>query len=488
MKSEKSYLGFDFGTQGAKGVLIDGAGRILMSYHIGYGVIHGSSGQKEQDPKTYYDALLGLCRILGKHEAYSRVEAISVSGQMHGIIPVKNDGEPAGNAIIWMDNRSAGQCERYKSIFEKNKCVNSVLPVYTAPKILWFREERKEAYKKTCKFIFVKDYVKYLLCKKWSTDYSDASGSLLFDFENNRWNEQLLDQLSLNSDLFPVILPSCAIVGHLCGEMARILSLKSGIPIANGMGDLASGLAGNGVKNENQMLVMISTSGQLMLRNRKVPVSMKKGLHYFKLEDEYTGFYLSSIPTAGLCCSWLSRQIGEVGPPGFKHIDDLAASIETTDLLFGPYLAGSGSPHHDPDMRGYFIGLTDRHTNADMARAVLEGVAMAMYTAFMSFDTAIESIVLAGGGAKSAVWSQIFSSVFNKEILRNLNGDLSALGSAYNAANSVNAGIKVPMDMHKVYPDSQVDYYRKKILLSERVYSTLKRITDEIESLDINKS
>lgn len=452
----ETILGFDFGTQGAKGTLISCDGAAIGVEKVSYPPRFFSRGNIEQSPKAYWEALRTIClRLRSKYEAdYKEICAIGLSGQMHSVIPMDRADRPIGNTLTWMDYRSAEECKAYGDLFRTYGCINPILPVYSCPKILWIRENEPERFQMSKRFVFVKDYVKHLLCGEWMTDYSDASATLLYDFENNTWNEPFCKALGIEPGVFPGIADSATVTGHLLNAQARILSLRAGIPIVNGAGDLAAGIVGNGAMDPSEILMMLSTSGQILSRQDSVSKDVREGTHYFRFLDRSSGFLLSSIPAAGLCYSWLNALIYGGAANGFRKLDRAAERSGPDGPLFCADLNGSGTPDCDPADSGAFLGLRMTHGVGGCAHAVLEGVAFKMFEAAESIGAQSKIIKLSGGGSKSDYWCQMFADVFRLEMRKVAVGDGSSSGAACIAAKAIGAQTQTAISWRSFQPDA----------------------------------
>lgn len=443
-----TILGLDFGTQGAKGVIITPDGLSRSYAYSPYSIITKTGGIAEENPADWLIALKDICVQLELNDktAFDSISAIGVSGQMHGFVPVDKNGTPVMNAMIWMDNRAVSECEAVEKALDTADDMTAVNPVtgtYSAPKILYLYKNLPEIIKKTWKLLFVKDYIKFVLCRSTHTDHSDASGTLLYNFREGKWDESLLSELGISSGILPDIESSLKQCGGLHQSIASALGLKSGIPVINGAGDLASGILGSGVVDSGQLLIMLSTSGQVMSINRGKSFVPLKGTHYFKYPDGMNIFALTSMPSAGMCLKWLSdilfKDMHKERDDIFSYMEYIAnqSNIGSSGLLFMPYLQGAGNPHLDNCAASSFIGLRAYHQQSDFIRAVMEGVSFGLREAVESMGILYSEVLLAGGGAKSPLWSSMIADVLKSRLITVGVKDVSSFGAALIAATSI---------------------------------------------------
>jgi xylulokinase len=419
----QTVLGLDFGTQGVKGVLTDKNGQIIARAYQEYSIMT-DGGRAEQSCLDWVSSLKKVISLLENNFDLSQVKGIGLSGQMHGFVAVDSSGSPLHPAVIWLDNRSEKECEDLDCIYKTRRYPNPCEPVYTAPKLQWFKKNKTGIYNKTYKFLFPKDYIKQVLCGCFTTDHTDASASLLYDFNKGEWDKDIIASTGLDIEKLPNIEFSDKSCGTVTERAGKQFSIPPGIPVTGGIADLSAGLYGS-MAGQHDLLVMISSSGQLLCYTRDIAFS--KGTHVFK--EVNGGYYrLASIPAAGLSLKWLRNRIlgGEIA---YRDMDTLCSTAAPCEILFAPYLQGTGSPHMNIKATGCFAGLREYHKEADMIRAVMEGVAFSMRQAAESLSWT-GSLVISGGGGSSLIWRQIFSDVFQCPVYFNDVGDASSYGAA----------------------------------------------------------
>ena len=503
-------LGLDFGTQSAKGVIVKSNGNIAASAYYPYQIICNNLGWVEQNPEDWWQALKNICIQLKRINisAFSAISAVGFSGQMHGVIFMGNSGEILRNAIIWLDNRAIKECNIINDILndeDKKIISNPITPVYSAPKILWVRENEEEVWRQVKKILFLKDYIRYRMCGSIFTDPSDASGTLLFNFNMNSWDEEILSKLQINPHLLPEIIKSSEICGKISFETSMELGLKCGTPIVTGGGDLACGLLGSGVVTNNIILITLGTAGQVMMLKDNIESKQIGKLYYFKNIDGEKNFSLGSLNSAGYCLRWFMDNLCEMETyaekkwelNGFKLLDMQAmqSNIGANGLLFLPYLQGTGTPYMDKLGRGAFIGLGGYHTKKDIVRSLMEGVILGIRDSvdLIKYSDIITHVRFAGGGSKSLLWNKILADVLGCNVTTLSIKDASPYGAALIAGKGVgiyrnlNEAASLVKIQETIEPNVKNVYkYEKLYSIYKKLYKSLKRSFAEIANFNID--
>jgi len=445
-------LAHDLGTTGNKASLFDPEGKMLASVSSPYETDYPRPGWAEQSPADWWEAVGKSTQQLISE---SRCEAadiavISFSGQMMGCLPVDVQGRPLRSAIIWADQRAEAEAaliaervgrEQVYAITGHRAASN-----YTAPKLLWLRNHQPELYARTRKVLQAKDYVAFKLTGVYATDYSDASGTILFDLSARRWADDILAALGLDPNLMPPALPSATVIGSVTREAADLTGLCAGTPVVIGGGDGACATAGAGVVSPTDTYCYIGSSSWIALVSREPLYDPQQRTFTFAHLDPQYVFPIGTMQCAGGSYDWLEGVLrGDGGQRMHGKLDSLAASVEpgAHGLLFLPYLMGERSPHWNPQARGAFVGLTMTHGRGEMARAVLEGVAFNLriiLDALRGQGAPIDTLRLIGGGARSSLWRQILADVLNLPLLLpTLLVEATSLGAAM--AGGVGVGL-----------------------------------------------
>jgi xylulokinase len=320
---------------------------------------------------------------------------------------------------------------------------NPALTGFTAPKILWLRENEPAVYEQVKKVLLPKDYIRFVLTGEFATDVADASGTLLFDVKNRKWHTELMSILGIPAEFMPKAYEGPEVTGHLTAEMAAATGLPKGIAVIAGGGDQAAGGVGCGIVRRGVISSTVGTSGVVFAFSEDVTMDPQGRVHTFCHSVPGKWHVMGVMLSAGGSLRWFRDALcqdeksvaAETGSDPYEYITAAAARVPlgAEGLIFLPYLTGERTPHKDPFAKGAFIGLSLRHTRAHMARAVLEGVAYGMRDSLeimREMGVPIEQVRASGGGARSAVWRQIQADV-NKAPLVLINVDE---GPAYGAA------------------------------------------------------
>ena len=426
-------VGLDVGTTSVKGIAIDQTGAVVHVAERGYPLSTPRPGWSEQDPELWWKA---AAEVLDECEA-DRALGIGLSGQMHGVVALDADDRPLRPAILWNDGRTQKQCVEIEERVGRERLIeltgNRALAGFTAPKLLWLREEEPETYARIRSILLPKDYVRLRLCEEHAIDVADASGTLLFDVARRRWSGEVLDALEID----PAWLPGVAESPEVAGET------HGGVPVAAGAGDQAAGALGVGVVAEGgPASVVLGTSGVVFAALDRYAADPEGRVHAFCHAVPGVWHVMGVMLSAAGSLRWLRDTIG-----GDVSYDDLIAGAGRWEpgvegLLFAPYLAGERTPYPDPEARGAFLGLGLRHDRGAMTRAVLEGVAFGLRDAL---DLVVEmggrpaSGRVSGGGGRGMLWLEIVASVLGipLELTR------ADEGAAYGAAllGGVGAGV-----------------------------------------------
>ena len=418
----KYYIGIDLGTSACKFLLMDEAGAIVNVVSKEYPLEFPQPGWSQQRPEDWRKAMMeGVPELIAGVDA-SQIAGIGSGGQMHGLVVLDKDDNVIRPAILWNDGRTAAQVDYLNGVIGKEKLsaltANIAFAGFTAPKILWMKENEPENFAKIDKIMLPKDYINYVLTGVHACDYSDASGMLLLDVQNKRWSEEMLAICGVEEKQMPKLFESYACIGTVKPEIAKALGLPQGVKVAAGAGDNAAAAVGTGVVGEGGCNISLGTSGTVFISSKSFGVDKYNALHAFAHADG--GYHLMGcMLSAASCNKWLMDDI-------FKTTDYAAeqAAIEEDKLgrnnvFFLPYLMGERSPINDTDARGTFIGMSMDTTRADMTLAVLEGVAFAIRDSVevaRSLGIDIPSSKICGGGAKSPLWKKIMANVLGVKL------------------------------------------------------------------------
>ena len=491
-------IGIDVGTSGTKTALFDTKGNTVMKVTVEYPLYTPKEGWAEQKPEDWYNAVIQGLRIISKEYPDANILAIGLTGQMHGLVMLDDEGEVLRDSIIWCDQRTEKECgeitKRVKNLVEIT--ANPAITGFTASKILWVRNNEYEIYKKCRHILLPKDYIRYKLTGTFATDVSDASGMQLLDIKRRSWSKEVLDDLDIDINLLPQCFESVEITGYLTESAARLCGLKSGIPVVAGGGDNAASAIGTGVCEDGKAFTTIGTSGVVFVHTKEMKVDSLGRVHTFcaAVPGEY--HVMGVTQGAGLSLKWFRdnfcQEIMETSKllnmDPYQLMDEKAGKVPigSRGLYYLPYLMGERTPHLDPNVKGAFLGITARNTKEDFIRAVMEGVSFSLKDCLKVFGQMgifADNMTLCGGGSKSALWAQMISDVFNLPISTLDKNEGAAFGAAILAGTgagvyeSVKAAAKVIKQSGKFYPNEEnVKVYEKLYGKYTTLYEKIKDI------------
>lgn len=448
---KKCVIGLDVGTSGCKILALDESGNILGSVVEEYPLYAPKTGWSEQDPEDWWNGIVtGIQKImpkLGDHQ----VCAIGLSGQMHGMVALDENNHVVRRAILWNDQRTGKQCDEITELAGGldgllSYTNNRMLTGFTGGKILWMKKNEPENYNKTKIILNPKDYIRFRLSGAFLTEVSDASGTGLFNVKERKWSEDLIAKIGLKQSLFPKVVESTEAAGAVTKEVSELTGIPEGTVVSGGGGDAVISTTGLGLIKPGRIGITLGTSGVVAMG---LPAYMPNpnGMLQVSCNNAPGTYHAMGVTLAAAgSYQWFRNALGEfeiseaktLHKNAFGLLDDKAKATPAgaDGLVFLPYLTGERAPINDPNATGAFLGITARHTKGHFARAVMEGVAFSLkqvYDLIMSVNPNVQSseIVLAGGGASSPIWRQIFADVFNLPV-RTVYG--SAEGGSFGAA------------------------------------------------------
>lgn len=416
------YIGIDLGTSAVKLLLMDEAGQVKNVVSREYPLEFPQPGWSQQNPEDWRKAVLeGIPDLLTGFD-HKAVAGIGCGGQMHGLVVLDRDDQVIRPAILWNDGRTARQVDYLNNVIGKERLsawtANIAFAGFTAPKILWMRENEPENFARIAKIMLPKDYVNYILTGVHACDDSDASGTLLLDVKNKRWSREMLDICGVRETQMPRLFESYQCIGTVKPDIARALGLGDNVKVAAGAGDNAAAAVGTGVVGDGGCNISLGTSGTVFISSKNFGVDRHNALHAFAHADG--GYHLMGcMLSAASCNKWLMEDI-------YKTSDYIAEQAPITEdrlgenhVFFLPYLMGERSPINDTNARGTFLGMTMDTTRADLTQAVLEGVAFAIRDSVevaRSLGIDIRSSKICGGGARSPLWKKMIANILNVEL------------------------------------------------------------------------
>ena len=446
MAQKSLILAHDLGTTGNKASLFDADGALLGSAFAGYDTDYPQPNWAEQNPDDWWQAVCDTTRqLLAETGADPKtIAAIGFSGQMMGCVPIDAAGRPLRSCIIWADTRAQAQALRMADLCGSSRIYRTVghpaSPAYSAPKILWVRDEQPEIYEQTVCFLQPKDYLVYRLTGSLATDYSDASGTLLFDLETRSWDQEFLAALDLPEERLPALHASIDVVGEVTREAAAATGLAVGTPVVIGGGDGSCAGVGAGVIEPGDAYCNLGSSAWISVASQRAH-PRSQGAHHHLPPCASSALRAHGHHAGRGRCTPVG--VGTAGPRGCRSGRCCCrnASGEPAAWSFCPTCWVNGRPYWNPLARGTFVGLSMSHTRPQMARAVLEGVALHLrliLDALSEQVAGIETMRVIGGGTRSPLWRQILADSFRMPV-HTL--DLQAGATSWGAAVAAGVGV-----------------------------------------------
>jgi xylulokinase len=482
------YMGIDIGTSAVKAVIIDDTGSIVDQAGSPLSVSRPHPLWSEQNPADWWSATNSAVSDLSL-PLRKKVRGIGLSGQMHGATLLDKQHRALRPAILWNDGRSALQCaELERAIPDMTKITgNRAMPGFTAPKLLWVRHHEPQIFADTAMVLLPKDYVRLRMTGDAASDMSDSAGTLWLNVAQRRWSEAMLEGTGLDTGHMPALFEGNDITGRLRAELAEAWGMQR-VPVVGGGGDNAAGAVGVGVVRPGDAFLSLGTSGVLFLANDGYRPNPEGGVHTFCHAVPKHWHQMSVILSAASCVDWAARLCGAADAAALFDAAEARNKPSDTEI-FLPYLSGERTPHNDPNAQGVLFGLTQESSTAGVAQAVLEGVAFAFrdgMDALLSTGAGIDSISVIGGGARSAYWGRILSSILRRPLTYR---DSGAVGPAFGAARLArmaveNASIEEictpPRILHVAEPDDRLaDLYSQKLGRYRSLYRHLKDLFPE---------
>ena len=416
----KYYIGVDLGTSAVKLLLMNDKGAIEKIVSREYLLYFPRPGWSQQNPEDWWNGTVEGIRELISGIDGNLVAGISFGGQMHGLVILDEADQVIRPAILWNDGRTAAQTDYLNQVVGKEALARNTANIafagFTAPKLLWVREQEPENFARIAKIMLPKDYLAYRMTGVFCTDYSDASGMLLLDVKNRCWSEEMLKICGVREEQMPRLYESYEKVGTLKPEVAGQLGLSRDCLVAAGAGDNAAAAVGTGTVGEGKCNLSLGTSGTIFISSDDFRMDSHNALHAFAHAD---GHYhlMGCMLSAASCNKWWMEEI--IQTEDYANEQEKIGTLGENHVYFLPYLMGERSPHNDPNARGTFIGITMDTTRAQLTQAVLEGVAFAIRDSFevaRSLGISIDRTMICGGGAKSPLWKKIMANVLNIQV------------------------------------------------------------------------
>jgi xylulokinase len=485
------YIGVDVGTSAVKLLAMDEAGRVIKIVTRDY-PLYMEGLCSEQAPEDWWERTAdGLRELTAAIE--TPVGAVSFSGQMHGLVMLDADDRVLRRAILWNDQRTQKQCDYLNNEIGRDKLIahtaNIALTGFTAPKLLWVRENEPEIYARVAKVMLPKDYIAYKLSGVFATDESDASGMLLLDVKKREWSPFMLGIVGLREEQLARVYKSSEAVGGVTPEAAKLTGLSTDTLVVIGGGDQAVGAVGTGTVRGGMCSLSLGTSGVVFAANDSFSVDEgPSGIHSFCHANGRYHMMGVTLAAAGSTKWWVEDVLHSKDYAG-EQVAISKARLGNNEALYLPYLSGERTPHNDTNARGAFFGMTTQTSRSDMMLAVMEGVSYSLrdiLEIMQRLNVTATSARITGGGAKSPLWCEIMANVLNMRVDKINSAEGPAFGAAILAAVGAGAFGSVEEACEKFIlitesflPDAEiVKRYDARYPFYKQLYTSLKSITD----------
>ena len=489
----KYYIGADLGTSSLKLLLLDSDGNILNKAVKNYGVSYPAPGWSEQDPSLWWSAFAGGVKELICGFDASLISGIGIGGQMHGLVALDKDDNVIRPCILWNDGRTTKEADYLNEVigtdFLAENTANIAFAGFTAPKILWMKENEPENFAKIAKIMLPKDYINYILTGVHCCDYSDASGMLLLDVGAKKWSKKMLDLCSVTEEQMPTLYESYEIVGKVLPEIAEKLGIPS-VSVVAGAGDNAAAAIGTGTLFAGKCNISLGTSGTVFIPYESFKPTDNNSIHNF-CHANGKFHLMGCILSAASCNKWFYEDI-----LGTNDYEREQSAISDSDLgrnhvYFLPYLMGERSPINDTNARGTFIGMRADTERKNMTQAILEGVAFAIKENIeiaKSMGVKIDRSTVCGGGARSKIWMKILANVLNipldvpkTEEGPSFGGAMLAMMADGEYRSVEECAIALLSVKETIYPDEEIAArYAEQYAKFEKIYPALKGVFKDI--------
>lgn len=508
----ETLLAHDLGTGGNKASLYDADGHLLAAEFEPYSTDYPQAGWHEQRPEAWWNAVVESTRRLLKDPSADpkAIRGMAISGHSLGCVPLDRDGRLLRESTpIWSDSRPVEQAARFFKQIDPTKWYrttgNGFPPQhYTVFKILWYRDHEPDMFRRIHKLVGTKDYVNFRLTGRVATDYSYASGCGVYDLLGWKYSDQLLAAADLSPGLLPEIVPSTEILGRLTTEAAETLGLPQDIQVACGGVDNSCMALGARCFREGRTYASLGSS-MWIASSSNTPLLQDHSKPYV-FTHVVPGMFASAMAifSGGTSLRWvrdnLCTNLTDLARLEGSDPYDLMTAVAqqspvgSNKLLFNPSLAGGSSLDASPAIRGAFLGLDLGHTQADVIRATLEGIALNLRLVLdelRGLGEVGQEMVVVGGASRSPLWRQILADTLQTDIVKtNVGQDAGALGAAAVAAVAV--GLWDSFDrvdeVHQVesltHPDPEnVKFYNKLLPIFRQASLDQARLGDALAAL-----
>jgi len=479
-----TILSIDLGTTGLKVGLVNADGRLQASVSEEYSIDTPAPGYAEQDPEKWWQALITCCSSLKEtHEKlFSQVEGIGICGQMHTQAHLDSSLRILRPAITWMDQRASSIADRINADKSTKAAVfaetqNVATTTYTATHLKWIKDNQPDIWSKISHVLIAKDFLKYRLTGQMVIDYSDASGTLLFNVKERCWSQAMFDLFEVPPAFLPEAQPSDEIIGTVTQEAAKATGLRAGTPVANGSADCSTAALGAGMVQSGEVTLIIGTAGVVAVcADTPLPDARDRTICWnYCLRDKWV--MMGITQTAGESLNWFrtafdQNSSAEAGSEDvFEQYNNAISDVPdgSGGLIFLPYLNGERTPYWDAKARGVFFGINLATRKAHFIKAIMEGVSFALRNCLETLESlgiGVDRVMAVGGGLKSEAWLTILGKILRKPIRTVGLADTGLVGNMLVCSRALGSISSIPQTVSKIcrydrelhFPDPDPEY------------------------------
>ncbi len=451
------------------------------------------NGFIEFEAEDYFNNVVNLikaCYARSVHKLGDKKVQLVLTGQAESLIIIDQNGKSVRNGISWLDTRSKKECEQLSAQFSKEECYQitgqpEIIPTWPLTKICWLKNNEPQTLRKNNKLLMLKDYIAFCLTGELVGEYSIYPFSHYFDIRKKTYWEAPLNYCGISVDQLPKLVEPCSIIGNVQLKIIKETALPNNSFVNIGTLDHFAGMIGTGniaeglVSESAGTVSSIATFTSVAFTNHaKIP------LYCAPFKDRY--IYLPVCESGGISLEWFKNNF--IPHRSFKEIDDICLNRYQNNLntekplTFLPYLTGVNPPEFDANACGVFYGISLKHDQYDFALAIMSGVALLLkknIDFFKLSNIKVEKIISTGGGAKSALWSQIKADICNVPVVIPKNQEAPCLGAAIIGAVSSGffvsyaTAIANAVQMERIYyPNANRDLFEQQFALFNKVYDS----------------
>jgi len=492
----------ELGTNAVRVFAFDLTGNLLASMKGSYPTFHIQPDYSEQDPEQIFITMLYVLKNLMNekiHPQKHKVRCICFSASMHSVLAIDKNGVPIGNAITWSDNRGKQIASTLKTSTAGKKIYTAtgtpIHPMSPLVKITWLKNNDKERFKNTAKFLSIKTYIIQQLTGKYFIDYSLASATGLLNIHTLNWEPDALHYAGIKADKLPELVPVFHSPGNLLKAYQTSLGLPSGVKVLIGSSDGCLATLGAGVWGDGKATITIEDSGAVRVAGKKVLQDEKQRFFNYLLAKNC---YVSGGPTnnGGVIFEWFAKQFGEFKNPfdieqSMDMLMNEAAKVDTGSegLLFLPYLLGERAPIWNANARGCYFGLNINHGRHHFIRATIEGILYEIYSIGKTLQEhrSIKTLSVNGSFASIPFCAQMIADMFNKPL--HVSKHVNSIGLGAFLISAIEMGIYKDLDeaaQTVVIPyDYKPDRHNHEVYNSYfRIFESLSlKLFDEFENI-----